>query len=131
MFRISIFPNKMFWAIIYYGRFFSSHSWVIHVQPTRVGSLGNGQKGTKRTIIITILFCQQKFNVFKNFNILPFLYFSLVRVLRFITNMKYALCIFMLACHMTIITLIHWIKIDNVLFLMIIIDSQGTDVRPL
>jgi len=46
----------------------------------------------------------------------PFLFFSFVRLIRFITNLKYAT---RSGCHMTIITLIHWINIDNLLFTVI------------
>ena len=49
----------------------------------------------------------------RNFYLLPFLFFSFVNLIRFITNLKYAT---RPGCHMTIITLIYWINIDNLLF---------------
>jgi len=50
------------------------------------------------------------------FNLLPFLYFYFVCEIRFITNRKYALFVFTWsACHLTIITLIYYIKIVYVL----------------
>jgi len=53
----------------------------------------------------------------QNFNLLPLLYFYVVRVIRFITNRTFSFeCTCTRSeCHLTIITLIHWIKIDHVL----------------
>ena len=60
----------------------------------------------------------------------PFLYISFVCVIRFITNRKYVFFITIFTrsdyCHLTIITLIHWIKIDHVPLLMIY--SSGTSI---
>ena len=63
-----------------------------------------------------------------NFNILPFRYISFVRVIMFITNRKYAFfCIFYRSdCHLAIITPIHWVLTDLVLFQMIMTDNLGT-----
>jgi len=56
--------------------------------------------------------------VLQNYNILPFLYFSLVCVIRFVTNREYGFVgIFKSDCHLTIITLIGYIKIDQLLLL--------------
>jgi len=57
-----------------------------------------------------------QYTALRNFYLLPFLFFSFVHLIRFITNLKYAT---RSGCHMTIITLIHWINIDNLLFTVI------------
>jgi len=64
-----------------------------------------------------------------NLNLFPFLSFSFVFVLRFVTNRLYAFfCIFKvrsLPDNIFLIILIHWIKTEHVL-LMIMNDSWGT-----
>jgi len=53
----------------------------------------------------------------QNFNPLPFLYFSFVREIRFITKTKYVSFVFTMPnCHLTIITPMQWIKVDHVLW---------------
>jgi len=61
--------------------------------------------------------------VSQNFNPLPFLYFSFVCEIRFITKTKYVSFVFTMPdCHLTIITPMQWIKVDHVLWS----DSWGT-----
>jgi len=51
----------------------------------------------------------------QNFNLLPFLYVSFVRVIRFMTNRKYAFILIARSdCHLTSITLICRIKIMTI-----------------
>jgi len=52
----------------------------------------------------------------QNFELLPFLYFSFVRVLKFITHRKYAFfCIYYVRLSLDNHNLIHWIQFDHVL----------------
>jgi len=70
--------------------------------------------------------CYFPVTAFNWMNLLPFLYISFVRVIRSITNRMCAFFWFTWAdCPLTIITLIHWIKIDHVLLQMTKIDSLG------
>jgi len=70
-----------------------------------------------------------KSTVLQKSNFLPFLYFSFVYVIRFITNRRSTLSfVFSRSdCHLTIVTVIHWITIDHVLLYMIMIDHWKTE----
>ena len=60
-----------------------------------------------------------KYSIPQKFNLFPFLYILFVRVIRFITNRKYMYVSFVFSssdCRQIIITVIHWIRMDNISF---------------
>ena len=59
---------------------------------------------------------------------IPFMQLSFVRVVRFITNRKNVFFFIKLDCHLTNFTVIHWIKIDYLLLLIIMIGEMGKSV---